>query len=624
MSSARRIAPRLFVCLCLFAVSTHRAAAAEPADSNPLVAQVLQAKGQFQPVTPEELAARKEQLQSAMTALDQYLSENQPDLAEPLKTHLKWAELQQQLQKDAPELSVLQSLGPLFVAAQEGLELPEVHRVRDAFVRYMDTVIVVSDKRIADAYPEQVELLATRLRQFAEDPSTENRLAIGRSLGWLEHTGQAVEAVRAVRSAFWQPNLYAEVSHKLISASVSQDVDEVERVRDHIMGTSIRGQARLSGEVSVELVPDPDRAVLDIFLAGQANSSNVGYNGPVKVYSTGWTSVWARKRVYVDAAGLEGDRAVADCSTDSRIDSISARCGLVRRMAWKKARQSQAQAERVASSHAEGRVARQFNAQVGEMLANANEQFTGRFRNPLLRRDAFPNALHLATTADRLTVQATRAGISQIAAPGPPPTVSGEFDLSVRVHDSLVGNIGESLMGGEKLTDESLLKMLEDAKIEVSEELKIGPNSEPWSVTFTRDQPLSVAFADNRVVISLQGREFTRGSQEIRDLIRISATYSAVPGDTGITLRREGDVAVDYVQRKSLGVDRVAMKTFLRRKFDAVFKSEVDPQKVKLPERWQRIGQVRLTNLQADKGWLTVGWKQAPPAEQPPVAETGG
>ena len=493
-----------------------------------------EANDQFRPVTPEDVTARKQAVLAGLEALNGSLTQNLPDMAGDLRTYLRLEELRQLLEKSPPDLKGLQEIRTLFYTRQPGLELAEARGVREALTRYMDAERMIADTRFAETFPKQLEDLAQRLERYATEPTVEDRLALGQTLGWLERAGQVPDIVREVRAMLERPNLYADVSRQLIAAGFEQPVAEIDSVRDNIMGTSLRGTARMNGQVSVEMVPNPDHAVLDIYLAGRALSNNVGRNGPVTVYSTGVSRIWARKRVHILDDGVFGDRAVADVSTNSNINRIAAKCGLVRHIAWNRARKSKSQAEQIASSRAERRVAGQFNSRVGELIAQANAQFQEKFRDPLLRRDAMPNVLRFSTTEDRLSVTALRSGTTQLGSPGEPPAVNGPYDLSLRIHDSLVGNVGETLIGSETLTDEGLVKLLQDAEMEVPDELKIGPDSDPWSITFSAEQPVSVVFGPDTVTVALQGREFTRGSQRIRDLIRISATYRASTGSEGV------------------------------------------------------------------------------------------
>jgi hypothetical protein len=250
------------------------------------------------------------------------------------------------------------------------------------------------------------------------------------------------------------------------------------------------------------------------------------------------------------------------------------------------------------------------------MLGKADAAFDEDFRNPLLRKDGFPNLLRFGTTEEHLRVEMMRAGPGQLAAPSDPPELESGHDVAARVHDSLVGNLCETLFGGETLSDESLVELLEQAEAEVPEELQISPDKDPWSITFSRYQPITGEFSNDGVRLAIQGTRFTRGDQVIRRTIQISAAYTVEEVNGGLCLTRQGDVVVDYPNRTRLSVAEVAMKTFLRKKFDALFKAEVVAEDLVLPGRFEQFGPLKLSQLNVGTGWLAIGWKKAPDEAQ--------
>ena len=156
-----------------------------------------------------------------------------------------------------------------------------------------------------------LDTLAERLTSYAQEPKAEDAIAIGKMLGWMDRFGQAGELVAAARSRYSHPNLFVEVSEALMQAGIDQNVDETAAVNEVILGTRIRGNARLTGAVTLDLIPSEENAAMDILLDGSTVSDSVGYNGPVRVFSRGFTSVAARKRLQLDDTGISDRRATA-------------------------------------------------------------------------------------------------------------------------------------------------------------------------------------------------------------------------------------------------------------------------------------------------------------------------
>jgi len=150
----------------------------------------------------------------------------------------------------------------------------------------------------------------------------------------------------------------------------------------------------------------------------------------------------------------------------------------------------------------------------------------------------------------------------------------------------------------------------------VPEELQITEEKEPWSITFAENFPISAAFDGNQVRLALRANRFTRGrnddgtvDQETKGLVEISATYAIERTDKGATLKRQGDLNVDFVGEEKLSVAQVGTKTFLRRKFGSLFKPELVGEGLKLKGRWAKAGTLRLSDVKAHQGWIAVAWR---------------
>jgi hypothetical protein len=97
--------------------------------------------------------------------------------------------------------------------------------------------------------------------------------------------------------------------------------------------------------------------------------TDVGYHGPVTIYSTGLTTAAGQKQIAMTPEGLLDYYARASCATNTNIYNIQARHGFIEKMAWKRAGQQKSQAESIASQHAASRVAGQMNSEAGKLIA---------------------------------------------------------------------------------------------------------------------------------------------------------------------------------------------------------------------------------------------------------------
>ncbi len=567
------------------------------------------AKLRFQPITDEDVEQAKSELVRAIRALDRFLASGNANNRAVWQTFLRWKELQDQVSSAAPEAEVLRQNEERFSRNEPGLELANFRKVRDAIRRYRE-IVSASTGMQREKYAEQLDKLADLLERFQQTNSADISGEIGPILGWLESSQQAPYLVAAVRQHYWRPNVFAEVSSDFLAAGIDDEVNETVEVNDFYKGTDLHGTATTIGRLGLVLVPDSDRASFEIRLSGTAVSKNVGYHGPVTIYSSGVTQINARKPLVADELGLRLNPATARCQTDSNIEGVAAKSCLVQRIASRQAQSSQPGAEAWASRKAERQVAQRMDRQSSEMLAEPNHKFLEKFRNPLIRRGEFPRTFKLNTTSDRLFLTGMQANARQLGAPNAPPQADGTHDLTLRIHESLVGNFSEALIGGETLTDERLEKLVLDLTGEIPDELKIGPDKDPWSITFAADRPIDTQFKDDMLTISVRGRRFTRQDQNLRYAVDITAIYKVEKSPEVTKLVRQGDVEVVFVNDKNLGVGQVTFKTFIRRKFAALFRPEIVGEGLRLKGRWEHIGRLNLADFKSQGGWVAAGWQR--------------
>ena len=491
----------------------------------------LDAQKNFVPIGAEDVQKARSELVAAMARVQTFLAGGCPQNAANWRQYLQWRELEAQLKSEsAPDGNALESIAQRYYVNQKGLEVSHFLALREALTRYADALAFAATPDAKQSFEKTLAELAQHLESYAKKANPDDAIAIGKQLGWLEKYGQAKELVAAVRQQFWRPNLYVQLSEAMLKTAIETEVEEKVPVHEVILGTTMVGEAEMKGRVSLDLVPCETHAAFDIMLAGTTLSKNVGYNGPVTVYSDGVTTVDGRKRVLVDAMGISSRPARAVCQPTSTINDIAANSNLIRNIAWRKAQKTQPQAELVASEVAARKVEAKMDEEAAELLSQGSYMFAEQFRNPLVRRGGFPKEMKINTTEDTLYITGTQTGADQLAAPNAPPQLTGKYDLAVRFHETLVANMSQAFWGGVTLTDERLQEIIENLTGDVPEELAIGQDDDPWSITFAKERPIEARFEDQSFTVWIRGTRFSRGDQEVKRSLVISAKYKMEKG----------------------------------------------------------------------------------------------
>jgi hypothetical protein len=631
---------RPVVVVAALVVLSSLAAAQSPSDRT-LAEAVREAAKSYRPITDADVAAARAAVEKAMAELDAFLRTGGRVKWEGWKRWLLWDELEAAVKSGQP--GPINAVVDKLRSNQKGIERPEYTRLRDALVNYVDALSALAHSKSEQEFSKRMEELAGQLDAYAKDHANgDAALAIGRNLAWLEDARQSPDLVNAIRRTFGKPNFFGYTSRRFAAAGIERDIDQVSAISDCILGTSLHGTARLVGRTTLSLDDNPKVASMNILLGGNAWSNNIGYNGPVTLHSSAATSVSARKNIIMTADGLIGYVSRASCGTRSTIHSICAKCGLVERVAWKRAGQQKGQAEAIGSQHAGARVAGQMDREAGRMIAEQNEKYLDRFKNPLVRKGEFPEELNFSSTPDRMLVRSLQEGPNFIAAPDEPPGFSRDFDLAARMHESAVTNFGEGVLGGRELKDVELERIIrDDLKGEVSEELRVtlpdgtlDPEKEPWSITFAKSLPVRAKFNGGGVWMAIRADGFTRGEGDtpdkykpaITELIEISAQYKIDKNDKGATMRREGEVGVRFPNRanpEQITVRDSPIVTFIRRKFRNLFKEEFVGEGLKFKGEWEKAGVLKLAEIQSDNAWVRLGWEMTGEGASPGVVAGG-
>ncbi len=590
----------------------------------PLEALAQQARDNMIVVTPEMVAGVKARTMAAVNDLHEYLRRSGPKNAAAWEAYLRWPELMAQLQAEVPDPKVVESVLDKWEDNYPGLEAQRFVRTREAVRDYVYLAADVANENYAEEYARRVDELAGLVERYEESGSSDDAVAIGRTLGWLERTGQAQQLVETVRARYQRPNFFGYGSARFAAIGFEQPVNRVTPVNDIILGTHVRGTAHMTGGTTLRLVPDPNVARFQLLLAGTAVSNNVGHNRGVTICSTGVTALQACKNLWMDEAGLFSSVATANGRTNTTITGIDGGGGRIRqRIATNRVYDSKPQAEVIASQRAAGRLQRSFEAEASPMVADANRRFMERFKTPLTRRNAYPEDVSFSTTPYYVVVKSLSADKNQIGAPTPPARLSLPFDVCTQMHESAVTNFGESLLAGMHLTDERLVQILRDElKTEVPDELQITEDKDPWSITFARESPARARFEDGRVFMAIRGDQFTRADQVVNEPIEITANYNIEITNEGTArLVRDGDVEVNFLERERLSAAQVTFRTFLRRKFRAMFKEEFVGEGLKPKGRWAKAGTLRLELIDSNNHWLNLGWNLPIGGQRPRLAE---
>ena len=569
------------------------------------------AKSAFIPVEDRSQQA-KQRLIDALRDLELSLNLSGEEREAGWKKFLRWDDLQETLENEGgPDLKVLNRVGSRLHQTHPGLQLPLFVDARLALTDYIDASIF-SGESVTQQYEAQLDGLTATLEAYNETPSHENAAAVAYRAGWLQRTGQAEAVVAAVRHHYAQPNLLFYASEALVVAGIEGNLDETKPVEYSSNGIPVRGTSHTSGRIEARLVPNSEVAQVEARLEGTSTSNTRALPGPVTIHTTSVTQFEVTKQLFFDKDGARAQQAEANGSTDVTIDNVTG-SGRAVSIASERVQNSLPATEARASRRVERQVSRQMDERTDESLSKLNETYNDQYLNPLSLRDHFPSYFRTHSTDAFIFAKLVQASTFQLGATSDPPPLDEGHDFAVRMHASMLNNYVESVLAGRKWKDEEVADYVQGLIGRIPQALQVGPDDDPWSITFATNRPLTVEFSDQVCRLKIRGRRFTSESRRIRAM-DISVAYDASMGSAGGKLVRRGDIEIipaNFYTRahKKLTPKETAETTVLKRRFDKLFPPERESDGLELPGRWKSAGKLKLQQLSMENGWLVAGWK---------------
>lgn len=496
------------------------------------------------------------------------------------------------------------------IGTTPGLEMSAMRQLRDAVEGFVDSLVFQDPDRSLELVEGQLRATAELLNE-ADDALTPGQFAeLSARVSHLESSGQARELVNQIRATFSQPNAAIMIGSGLVQQAIGRSVEREREVRDCILGTRLVGNALLKGNVSAKLLPTKGSARILLTLAGEVDSNNDGYNGPIKLKTVGMGRVAATRTMTVDPSGIEFDQGSTQATLSTRITCIQHKLAIVRSIARNQAAKSKPIADRIALEKLRTQVGKQFATEtslvtpvtVSELLARAE---------PMLNRLALTKPTQSwSSDEDAISIESVFRGPEQLSSVVPRPPVSQPFAVALQLHESAIENAFNVMLAGRTLNEQRLNELLES--VEKRTPAEDEDSEEPFEISFSRSRPVIFEARDQELRIGLRGTKFVQGDDELSKPMEITASYQPTVIDDRTVLQRVGEVQVEFSGRR-LAVREVVLKRIIQRKFSKFFPERVLHQPLRISDTAKiqtlRGREFRPSQLAASDGWLTVAFE---------------
>ena len=510
-----------------------------------------------------------------------------------------------------------------------GLEFKAFRSLRDAVDRLIPALKYSRKERLTPLLSKKIESDAEEISEMELIPTPEESSTANRLMALLSETNQTSYASDVLRQNFGHPNIAVWVGEGVVQRVVSRPVHETTPVIDCILGTSINGNATLTGNVSADVFPMQGAIGLNVSLAGNVVSRNRGYHKPVSLITSSYGNVLSSRTLYISEAGIAMEPTYTQATVRTEINQINHRFRFVRRIARRKAAESKPQTDRIALDKLRSKVGEQFSDETAKAGSVQIPDLMEKAR-PVLRRLDIPEPARLiGSTQDSIYLRSTIQRGNQLAAPNAAPPINRSYDAAIQLHESAINNTVGYLLAGRTITQQQIDNLMSQAGrsttaskpnsnassgssiLDEAKDKGEEKEEEPFEIDFSKTRPIIFEARDGKVRLGVGGTRFAQGKRELKKVVEITALY--VPGTTpegAVILVREGEVEIAFPGTKRLSISQTATKRAMEKNFTNVFPETLMHQPIILPQTVKAEalrGQVyRPRLIDAKDGWLTV------------------
>ncbi|WP_182865617.1 hypothetical protein [Stieleria mannarensis] len=495
-----------------------------------------------------------------------------------------------------------------------GLEVPAVRDVRRAAQQYSNALRFRRKERTTALLGQLLGRTADQWTEMTTSPSPDQIATLRLLLELLERTDQPVALVDRTQALYSSTNLHLTIDGSLVQRVANRRVDQSSPVRECILGTRIVGNAFLNGDVTTTLLPSTGSIRMQVALNGTVTTANRGYNGPVRLRTSGFGHVHASRTLQIRESGIQFDPVVVSGAINNRINSIEHPLRLVRRIAQKKAAQQKPLADRIAHRKFIARLTDEFTKETEGALAQPMPDLAGQAEAYLQRLDFAEPLRTIGSTAHAIYLKATIRKNNQLAAPMSPPAITATNDATVQIHESLVDNTIGALLAGRTMTRTELQQLASKTKrgAEIQAAAADEEEEPEFEIDFHDSRPIIFEARDGKLRIGIQGTRFAQGSRELKRLLEIVAVYQPRTTESGeILLERVSETEINFPGTKRLSVGETGLRAAIKKGFAKAFPETlmdrpwIIPADAKVPALQGQNFRPRY--FDAQDGWLTLG-----------------
>lgn len=411
----------------------------------------------------------------------------------------------------------------------------------------------------------------------------------------------------ALSVIFNNPNIKVYISELFINRFLPIRDPEFDVVQETILNNPVAGRRRTETEVKIELVPDPERLLLNLVVDGSVVAATRSNVFPAKLFNESQAAYRGLKRLEWKDDGIRWSESQVAVNSSNQlsgvetdIDFVPVLGDIARELVRGQYQSRQEEIRQETTRKITQEVKNRIDTETKERFEAVNERLTGKFFEPLHSIGLSLAMQNSRTTDDWLLASLRLSEPGSLGSQTPePPTVSGAY-ADLKIHDSAVNTALSRLeLGGKVFTASELLSYLA-ARIKRPELADQTVNDGGLVFGMAQKDPVSIAFFENRIQIRLAFDFIEMGDQSWEN-IETTISYQPSFDDEGNAyLTRDGLISLD-------GPLSIRAQIPLRLIFGKMFPSQGHfPLKPKLFRDDERFAGLSIGLCRITEGWFAV------------------
>lgn len=432
-----------------------------------------------------------------------------------------------------------------------------------------------------------------------------------RGLAWSA-PAEAARLSTHLDTHYRNANVRVAVAGPLVNRMVPQPEQQTAPVHDVVVNVPVHGCSTTNTNLSVLLVPDPQRIRLGLLANGMVDSNTVSKAGPARLHNEGRSSFVVRKLFVYGPRGLTVWPAVAEAdndytslvSLDTGFDNVPLVGSLVRMIARSQYEESKPLARMEVEQKVAMRARDQLDAEVQPAIEKAAEKFEQNQLATLKRLGLELVPIELSTTTDRIVARQRLGTPEQLGAHTPRPRAPSDSWLTFQLHESALNNgLTQLNLDGRKFELAELFQWISD-KLNKPEMTKLDDMPEGVRMEFAEKDAIRVRCEGDRLEVMLSFAELTQDRRKWRNFT--VRTYYR-PDVQGLNAR--------FVRDDTIRLDGKSLQGKIEPKLRAIFSRVLSKNRpINLMSEKalgdERLQDLEVTQFSVEDGWIGLAYSQ--------------